>query len=160
MSPIEIAAYTTDDSAALEDLLADPAILSEYAPLVESGEFRKPLDHPSLHPGGFWLARDGGTVAGFGMLLVMQSVKGLWAYLRLGVRGAHRRRGIGSLLLARAIESLSTLTGENAVTSVTSGAWIPAPEAESFLEHRGFRMFRTWWNMERAIGPVPVSSGS
>jgi mycothiol synthase len=158
MSTVHLSNLTAADSEVLQDLLTDPGIMSEYAPLIETGEFRSPLGHPCLHPGGFWLAWQDGQAVGFGMLLVMQSAHGPWAFLRIGVRAAHRRRGIGSMLLAEAERALAALPRDQALIGLAVSAWLTTPEAEPFLESRGFSHFRFWWNMERPIGPVEAVS--
>ncbi|MFN8179996.1 MAG: GNAT family N-acetyltransferase [bacterium] len=152
--PILVAPYQPRDRDAWRDLLRDPALARDFAPQLASGEMEDPLAHPILHPGGVWLAREGGAVVGFGMLLALPSAHGPWAMVRLGVRAAHRRRGIGAALLAEVERALAAIPPERAPFLLAAAAGLPAEEARTFLEGHGFRHFRFWWYLERPLGPV------
>jgi mycothiol synthase len=153
-SPVTIDRYVPADRSAFLELLRDPGLRAEYGRLVENGELDDPLAHPVLHPGAVWLARDGDLAIGFGMLLVIPSAHGPWAHVRLGVRSAHRRRGAGGAWLRAAEEALDAIPPSRAPFTLTAGAWLPADDAKSFLECRGFEHARSWWNMERPLGPA------
>ena len=158
---VTVRAYVPADHAALMALLADPSLAGEYARLVAAGEFHDPLSHPVLHPGGMWLTEAGeesggdDAVVAFGMLLVMPSVRGPWAHLRLGVLRSCRRRGIGTALLRAAEAAIARIPADRAPSMLMVGAWHPAEEATAFLERHGFAHYRFWWEMERPLGVVP-----
>jgi mycothiol synthase len=153
--PAAIRRYAATDRAAFHELLRDPGIAPEYARLLENGELDDPLAHPILHPGGVWLAVEGDRLAGFSMLLVAASNFGPWAYLRLAVRRARRRQGIGTALLAAAEDALAAIPAERSPFALTGGAWLPADGMEPFFAHHAFSPFRTWWELDRPPAPVP-----
>ncbi len=148
--------YLPADRADFHALLRDPSLAGQYAGMIETGEMDDPLSHPVLHPGSVWLVRDAGVIVGFGMLLLLPSVHGPWAMIRLGVRDSHRRRGVGTALLRRAETSIAALPPERAPHLLTAAAWLPGDEAAGFLERHGFTHFRYFWEMERPRGEVPA----
>jgi GNAT superfamily N-acetyltransferase len=89
------------------------------------------LSDPSvLH----WVAEENGAVIGFLLAYVerrrVDEPRQLLLY-EIGVRKAHRRRGVGSAL----VEAMRTWMRENDV----SEAWVPAdPEVEAFYAACGF----------------------
>lgn len=150
---LRLAPYAPADRDALHGLLRDPSLVRQFRRNLEHGELDDPLAHPVLHPGGLMLARDGGRLVGFGMLLVLPSARGRWALLRLGVRAAERRRGIGTALL-RAADGLLARDPGPAPAPFTVSVWLPEPDADAFLRQHGFAPFRSWWELDRPLGPV------
>lgn len=149
--------YRPDDRSAFHELLRDPSLADQYAGMIHSGELDDPLAHPVLHPGGAWLARDAGRLVGFAMLLVLPSVHGPWAMVRIGLRDTHRRRGLGTSFLRTAGAALAGIPVDRAPCRLTAAAWLPAPEARGFLERHGFAHFRYFWEMERPPAPAPAA---
>jgi mycothiol synthase len=152
--PLSVRTFVAADQPALHELLRDPGVAAEYERLVEIGEFDDPLRHPVLHPGGLFVAADGAALAGFAMLLRLDSAHGPWAHVRIGVRSSRRRRGVGTALLERVDRAIAEIPPADAPRVVAASAWLPADAARGFLEARGFAHYRYWWNMERPLGPV------
>ncbi len=148
--------YRPTDRAAFHELLRDPSLATQYAGMIPTGELDDPLAHPVLHPDGIRVVRDATRLAAFGMLLVLPSAHGPWAMVRIGVRGTHRRRGIATSLLREAGAALAAIPAARAPRRLTAAAWLPAPDAQGFLERHGFVHFRYFWEMERAPGPPPA----
>lgn len=151
MAP-EIRRFQPSDSLALEALLHEPS-------LDEFDIFRGPqavaawLGDPFYDSQNHWMAFENGEPAGFASVFTLHARTGKWAMVRLGVRGASRRRGIGSRLLERTAAGIEERHPD--AHEVCLAYWEPSPVAERFAAARGFERARTFWQMERPRGAAP-----
>jgi len=76
---------------------------------IETQSFKDPYPREvlenllSLYPYGFFVAEGDGRLLGY---VIVRLIKGRGHVIALAVAGSHRRRGIGSSLLARGLEEL------------------------------------------------------
>jgi len=131
-------------------ILGDPELVRQLDVIARPGGVAYGLSDVHLAPETCSVAYRAGEVAGFTMGVRLNDAGGVpFAFLRLGVGERHRRHGVGSALLARAVARLEASTP---LREILIGAWIPAEAAERFVEHHGLVYSRTYWLMERPKG--------
>src|SRR6267378_3835840 len=151
---VEIRRFEASDLEALRDLLRQPELASEFdilqAPHAVEAWSADPYRDPGLH---FMAWRDGRLV-GFASPYVLPGRDAGFAMTRLGVRADARRQGLGTALLERASAGISER--HRAIAEFCVSAWLPSPEAETFVARHGFQHTRRFWLMERPRGAVAV----
>jgi mycothiol synthase len=154
---IEIVPYTPDQLEALRAVIAHPSLAHEFDSLIHPGSLEDLLEEPYMAREGRWLALAGGALAGFAFALVPPSAHGgSWGAIRLGVAAPFRRRGVGSALLARALEGLRASQVPGGIRELDLAAWLPGEPAAGFAAHHGFRPVRRFWRMRRPVTPAPA----
>jgi mycothiol synthase len=144
--------YRPEDRDAFQALVHDPALLPQFGWLLDNHELDDPLNHPFVGPAEAWVAEGDREMAGFSTAFRLESGRGPWAVVRVGVRPRYRRRGFGRALLEQARRSLARpLPGAELKISY----WEPCPEGEAFAGATGFAHDRYYWDMERPgrVGP-------
>jgi mycothiol synthase len=144
--------YTEDDSKTWRTLVSDPTLAPHFDMLQGPSALEAKLQDTHLRRSRCALARLDGEPAGFCLTLVFPHPRGSWSALRLGVVEAHRRRGVGSALLAATLDGLAQ---DGAGSDVALSGWLPNPEAAAFTAHHGFRHDRFFWKMERTSPATP-----
>src|SRR5262249_42251314 len=131
-------------------ILGDPELVRQLDVIARPGGVAYGLSDVHLAPEACSVAYRAGEVAGFTMGVRLNDAGGVpFAFLRLGVGERHRRHGVGSALLARAVAQLEASTP---LREILIGAWIPGEAAERFVEHHRLVYSRTYWLMERPKG--------
>lgn len=140
--------------ASLRALARDPSLAHEFAQLQTDPGFEDMMADPMLPADLRWIAAVDGEPAGFAFSFLAPTHGGSFAMVRLGVVERHRRRGIGSALLAAADARLGAIRDRHDLLETNLSAWEPNPAASGFAARHGFRHARNFWRMERPHGPV------
>ena len=143
-----------DHLPSLRALARDPSLAHEFAQLQTDPGFDDMMADPFLPVDLRWIATLDGDPAGFAFSFLAPTHVGSFAMVRMGVVERHRRRGVGSALLAAADAKLTMIRDRDQLNEVNLSAWQPNPAAEGFAARHGFRHVRNFWRMERPIGPV------
>ena len=148
---------------AVHALISDPSLAREFEVLLPPGELEDEWKDPYFLPGLARLALLDGEPAGVSMGYVIPREDGGFAFLRIGVIGSRRRRGIGSALLRSGLEALERTEPGRAVQEISISAWLPNDGATGFAVSHGFRHARFFWRMDRergtAVPPPPWPVG-
>jgi mycothiol synthase len=152
--PLALQPLEAGDADLLLAIARDPSLAAEFELIQSRVGAEAMLGDPFASPSVRWAARVNGEPVAFCFAFVLPSWQGDWAMVRLGVRGDHRRRGIGSSLLTEASAALSREApgcGELCLS-----AWLPSPSATAFARHHRFEPVRTFWLMEHPpVDPPP-----
>jgi len=154
--PIEVRHASVDDTATFLALAADPSLRPHFDSCQTEAGVRHDLTDPLVALPLTHLAWLDGQPAGFvAGYAVRPAGKPGWIFLRLGVAGAARRRGIGRALLQR----VARLAREHDILGVGAEFLLPMEDhsesGRAFAAHLGFRIDRYFWRMTRPAGPVP-----
>jgi len=152
--PAVIRPWTDRDLETLRALMQDPGIAGQFDIFTGPGILEQRLADPHLRHDCIRLAWVGEEAAGFGFAFVLPSAAGDWSVVRIGVRPAFRRRGIGRALYEAVVAAVERLPDLPHLVELGSSAWTPAPEAEGFAAALGFHTDRMFWLMERPRGAV------
>jgi mycothiol synthase len=135
-----------------EMLESDPSLAWEFDALLAAGEFEWKWNDPKRVPEACLLARVDGELAGIALGSAFpQAGEREVGVLRIGVREAFRRRGMGAQLLER---SSRTLWARPRVSGIDLVAWEPFQGAAEFTRAMGYRPVRTFWRMGRPTAPL------
>ena len=140
------------DLESWRSIAAHPTLAAQFPQLLEPRGPESKLADPFFRPSLCWLACRDGVLVGFLYTFVLEGPAGPWGAMRIGVTGDHRRRGVGSALLERALRGLEDEIGR---AEAAVSAWLPSPGASEFAGRHGFRPDRTFWEMERPPSPAP-----
>jgi mycothiol synthase len=143
-----------DHLSGLRALARDPSLAHEFAQLQTDPGFDDMMADPFLPVDLRWIATLDGDPAGFAFSFLAPTHGGSFAMVRMGVVERHRRRGVGSALLAAADAKLTAIRDRDHLNELNLSAWQPNPAAEGFAARHGFRHARNFWRMERPHGPV------
>jgi len=154
MTPLTERPLTAENAAGLQALLREPGLVGSYEQISRPAGVLDLLADPHLDHAGAQVAYADGAAVGFRLPVVFAGDEPRWALLMLGVAERWRRRGIGSVLLARARERLRAHPDAPPRELCVAG-WLPNAAAEGFAARRGFRPARTFWLMERPLGGAP-----
>jgi len=143
-----------DHLPGLRALARDPSLAHEFAQLQTDPGFDDMMADPFLPVDLRWIATLDGDPAGFAFSFLAPTHGGSFAMVRMGVVERHRRRGVGSALLAAADAKLTAIRERDHLHELNLSAWQPNPAAEGFAARHGFRHVRNFWRMERPHGPV------
>jgi ribosomal protein S18 acetylase RimI-like enzyme len=138
-SPVHIRSYEPRDREAVRQLYTDGLLGGAIAENdtgfdiddVELAYMRNPGSH-------FWIAHDGGNEV-LGMIGVQQLDAGVGEIRRLRVRMDQRRRGIGSMLLQRALE----FCRDQGLLKVTLDTYMEREPALKLFQKFNFRHDKT-----------------
>ena len=147
------------NAGALEGLLAEPSLTSEFESIARPGGVVEELTDPHLDGEATRLAYVDGELAGFVMVFLLPFPEAAipprhWSLIRVGVGERFRRRGLATALLARAIGTITRPESPRPVDELTLRAWLPSEGAEALATGRGFHVARHFWLMERPLGGV------
>jgi mycothiol synthase len=143
-----------DHLPSLRALARDPSLAHEFAQLQTDPGFDDMMADPFLPVDLRWIATIDGDPAGFAFSFLAPTHGGSFAMVRMGVVERHRRRGVGSALLAAADAKLTAIRDRDHLNELNLSAWEPNPAAVGFATRHGFRHVRNFWRMERPLGPV------
>lgn len=146
------------DLETVRGLLLDPSLQGEFSMLTLPGVLEDSWEDPYADFDLRWLALVDGAPAGYLFTLVLPSTPHAWALVRLGVIAPHRRRGLGSALLATCLARLAAQREARGVGEICTSAWLPSESATGFAARHGFRHARYFWMMGRARGNPPEPS--
>ncbi|MGH7730962.1 MAG: GNAT family N-acetyltransferase [Candidatus Eiseniibacteriota bacterium] len=138
----------------LRALARDPSLAHEFAQLQTDAGFDDMMADPFLPVDLRWIATRDGEPAGFAFSFLAPTHGGSFAMVRMGVVERHRRRGVGSALLAAADATLTAIRDRDHLQELNLSAWEPNPAAVGFAARHGFRHVRNFWRMERPLGTV------
>jgi mycothiol synthase len=155
MHPFPAHPLTAANAGDLQALLREPGLAGHYEQISRPDGVADLLADPHFDAAGGRVAYEGDRAVGFCLPLVFTDAAAPWAMLMLGVAERHRRRGLGSALLAGAAERVRAHPA-GPFGELCLAAWRPNPAAEGFLARHGFRRVRTFWLMERPPGAVPA----
>ncbi|MBI5710642.1 MAG: GNAT family N-acetyltransferase [Candidatus Eisenbacteria bacterium] len=150
---VTIQPFGADGLDVLRALVADASLEQEYGDLAAGG-LDGQLGDSYCDPALRFLARVEGVPVGFAYSFVLPSGTGSWVMVKLGVSAAHRRRGVGSALLAATLAALRARAGPPREAALA--AWQPNPALAGFAARHGFGPARSFWRMERAPGAAPA----
>jgi mycothiol synthase len=146
---ISIRNYGPDDFDRYVELVMGP---DELAKPASTRWVKEQLGKPDRDPErDVFLAEDEGVLVGY--VNILGSVKGARLIVEGRVDPSHRHRGVGTMLLQKAIASARTL-GARAIQipvldEMTGGRQV--------VEKEGFSVVRTYWSMELEAEPAKVT---
>jgi mycothiol synthase len=149
-----IRAYQPADREALHALMREPVLSTQFRWLLENHELDDPLNHPFAGPVDVWVAEGDGELAGFSTAFRIDSARGEWGLVRVGVRPGERRRGLGRSLFAHARGSLARRAAAGSEMKISY--WEPSEGSEAFARAHGFTHDRYFWEMERPGREAPA----
>jgi mycothiol synthase len=144
------------DIEIVRGLITHPSLQGEFATLALPGVLEDSWEDPYADFALRWLALVDGVPAGYLFTLVLPSTSNAWAMIRLGVTEPHRRRGLGSALLATCFARLAEQKAARNLGEYCMSAWIPSASASGFAARHGFAHARFFWKMARARGNPPA----
>jgi len=154
--PLVITPCRTADLPLLRALARDPSLAHEFEPLQTDEGFDDLMGDPFLPPELRWIATVDGVPAGFSFCFLAPSHDGSFAMARMGVVESHRRRGVGSALLAATCAAMEPIREARGLRELSISAWEPNAAATAFAARHGFLHARDFWRMERPRGPVAL----
>ncbi|MBA3788400.1 MAG: GNAT family N-acetyltransferase [Actinobacteria bacterium] len=128
---VSIREGNVDDIAAAVPLLNE---IDNTRVATEAGSRHRILNAPPHARRNWWAARDGGTLVGWGTAGIDHDTSARSGYVGVAVLESHRRRGIGTTLLERALAHLVDSA------RIQAGA---AEAGRSFAKRHGFRHTHT-----------------
>jgi mycothiol synthase len=144
--------YQPSDLEPLRALVRDPSLAEDFdglqIPLALEAWLAEPFQDLEM----FELAFEDGALAGFSSTALLNGREGRFAVVRFGVLDRHRRRGIASKLLERALAGLARRHPEAA--EVSCSFWLPNDAAEAFSAAKGMTHVRSFRLLERPMVPV------
>lgn len=117
---------------------------------------RRTLADPNLEPAGIMLGDEGGALAGFALAVppgrphLFANPPGTGRIAAIGVRPAHRRKGLGTSLLERAVVFLKE-RGCRAVTVAAHEHFVPGVDREAYAEGLRFLLARGFRETGEAV---------
>lgn len=151
---LEIVTVSPAEHAALQTVLADPALTDEYEMYAGDDGVARLLSTEYVPADAVHLARLDGEPIAFAFALLLPAERP-WAMLRGFVRPHARRRGVGRALTTHLLGYLTTQTHRTDLVEIAVGAWAPHEAVRALLEPLAFRHERVYWTMERPRGAVP-----
>lgn len=138
-------------------LLAEPDVAAQFEALDSPGGRANLFADPFADPALRWLAVVDGRPVGFSIGYVIPGVDERWAFVRIGVAGAHRRRGVARALHAWMVDRLRAAPLFADVRTLATGLWHPSPPAEALAAALGYTHERWYWRMTHADdAPAPA----
>ncbi len=146
---VTLRGLTPDDAARLGPLVRDASLREAFDDLVPEGRLAHRFADPHFHLAGGVVAESSGEPVGFGFSVLLGGAESPWAFVQVGVRGDHRRRGLGTRLVEHVTSRQRELPQAERPREQVVGAYLPSPEAEGFVAKLGFRHGRYYWRMMR-----------
>lgn len=153
--PLEIRHASAEDASVFQRIARHPSLADYFESFQDDEEAASDLLHPMVAQGLThiaWLDDEPvGFVAAYG---VRPAGSPGWVFLRLGVAGPARRRGIGTGLLrtvARRARELDVLGAGGELLLPTDAA---SDAGHAFAARLGFVVERYFWHMKRPAGPI------
>ena len=145
-----------EDLERVRGLITHPSLEGEFATLALPGVLEDSFEDPYADLALRALALVDGALVGYAFTLVLPSSPKAWAMFRIGVIEPHRRRGVGSALLATCLARLEEHREGPPVNDRCLSAWVPNESATAFAARHGFAHTRFFWKMARARGNPPA----
>ncbi len=153
--PTEIRHASAADAASIHALATDPSLRDHFDSFQSEEGVHHDLVNPLVAPAMTHLASVDGRPAGFiAGYAVRPSGSPGWAFLRLGVAGWARRRGVGRALLAAAARAARGAGVLGAGGELLLPMEDFSAEGQAFATCFGFRIDRYFYRMRRPAGPI------
>jgi mycothiol synthase len=153
--PLEIRHASAGESATFHVIATDPSLRQHLEAFQSVEGVRNDLLDPLVaRPLTHLAFQDGAPVGLIAGYAVRPEGKPGWVFLRLGVIGAARRRGVASALLTQVarVARERDLLGRGAEILLPMEDF--SSEGQAFAAHHRFQRERFFWRMTRPPGPI------